>query len=164
MKMRLLALTLLLAMLMTACSAVSTTAPDSTEDASEHTEAEIRAAWQETQQQEMGLWYDFNDESTKLAPWRDYGCFDGYQILFYAGEDCDSTEIVIAGKYFPHSSGFVIYAYRDGVFSLLEDVYADQSLTAESVWTVAYVHYAHQVEIYGDDYAEELYYGYEKPE
>lgn len=122
-------------------------------------EAEIRKAWGD-----MGPWYDFNDPATTMSEWRYYGEFEGYDVLFQATM-LDMIEVkTIAWQNFAHGSSFVLYAYRNGSFTKLEDAYAKGMLSAESICDIAVIHFQHQDEIYGADYVEELYQGYEKPE
>lgn len=156
---------ILLTMLaLTACGTPETTLPTEPYEEPVDREAEIRAAWFEKEQHEMGTWYDPDDETTKHSQWRHYGRFDGYEILFCEGMTEAEEHKVIAGQCFPHNCGFTLYAYRDGEFAELEDVFKAGKLGAHAVWDIARCHYEYQVEIYGDEFVEGLYLGCEKPE
>lgn len=69
-----------------------------------------------------------------------YGSYDGYDVLFSAGMMTVISSIEIAGEDFKYGSSFNLYAYRDGEFRYLKDVYEDGLISEASIAELAKKH------------------------
>ena len=131
---------LVLAGCMTACSESGIQGSSYTLTLSDEKNAEIQNAWFKKTGHPLGIWYDPKNPETHLGSCRYYGSYDGYEIIFNPGVAEMLTTIKIAQQDFIHGSSFVIYAYQDGVFHKLEDVYESGKITADSIQKIFLIH------------------------
>ena len=112
---------------------------------------EIESAWLEAMGGEW-VWYDEN-----LAGRRCYGSENGYIFLFSSEGLLAPWEIKIADYDFKLSSQFQLYAYKDGTFHQLQDVYRNGDVTESAIRAVWEAHKNHLLENFPTIY--DIYYG-----
>ena len=100
----------------------------------------MEKAWLEQQKYEMGIWFDGSEESKHLGTLCYYGRYQGYDVIFV-----ETMLAVISGKKigneeFHHSSGFVLYAYKNGEFIPLGDAYEQGLISDRSLARIAKKH------------------------
>lgn len=95
---------------------------------------------------EAVVWFDKSSRNSLHSSVRYYGSYGGYDILFSnLGLQTDSFEsISIAGVTIRFGSSFQMYAYRDGVFYTLQEVYDREEITDSDVETIADMHERYQ--------------------
>ena len=71
---------------------------------------------------------------------RYYGSFNGYEILFVSTPMCAVTTIEISGCSFTYCNYFNLYAYKDGFFHKLVNVYESNMISSEDVYRIAELH------------------------
>jgi len=70
-----------------------------------------------------------------------YGTYNGYIILYSRGQTAVITQTKIGKHLFMHGTGGCqLYAYRDGQFNLLEDIYENGAIRDEDLATIAKIH------------------------
>ena len=96
---------------------------------------EIEQHWGKT------LWYEQNHTYGV----RYYGTEDGYVFLFsHANAQWAVTKII--GEYeFTHSSDFNLFAYKDGTFHKIEDLYKEDVLSKECIKNIYSAHCAYEM-------------------
>ena len=87
---------------------------------------EIDRAWEDGDGMPYGEWYD---DGFPYGP-RYYGTENGYIFMFVFGAMTIESGCTIGGYEFKSSESFNIYAYKDGVFSDVSDLY-DQGLISD---------------------------------
>lgn len=115
----------------------------------EEKKKEIDDAWSAVEGHPMGTWFDPENDQDGI---RYYGTYDDYDIIFmqtflnaFSGKE-------IAGQAFRCQTSFVIYAYKDGAFLLLEDAYDDGLISADAIKTIADLHREYQNQFVKFDY------------
>ncbi len=128
-----------LASCITACSEAGNQIDLTSIKLSEEKKEEIQNAWFEVEGHPMGEICEPVRANT-IHPLRYYGSYEDYEIIFFAGVADMITTKTIAQMEFKHGSSFVIYAYQNGVFEKLEDVYESGKISADSIKRIAQVH------------------------
>lgn len=78
------------------------------------------------------LWYS---DACPVSIYRYYGSDNGYDIIFYdsgSGFAVAETKEIDSVSFY-HSMPFALYAYKDGVFANLEDIYAEGLISKEAL-------------------------------
>ena len=83
---------------------------------------EIEDAWYAAMNTEMDGWYT-EANGTVSDGMRYYGNCGGYDVLYVPTQEEAETSLVIGDVTISSKSTFVIYAYKDGQFRELKDVY-----------------------------------------
>lgn len=125
---------------MTACSESGIQDSSYSFTLSEEKKTEIQNAYFEKTGYQLGNWYDPKNPETHLGTDRYYGSYEGYEIIFCPGVAEMLTTIKIADMEFRYGSAFVIYAYQNGVFQKLEDVYESGKITTDSIKKIFQIH------------------------
>lgn len=99
---------------------------------------EIKEAWSEYQGKDFTNHIDFNRRY--VCGLRYYGTFSDYVILFENTQLTVVSNQEIGDETFACSSSFVIYAYRDGEFRLLEEVFNEGEISPEQLKKIAEIH------------------------
>ena len=101
--------------------------------------SEIENAWYVATGASLGSWcVDEDDELIDGV--RYYGTFDGYDIFFRPNGDDAVTQLMIEDVQFEYRIGFEIYAYRDGNFITLQELYAQGGLTKMNLLSLRIAH------------------------
>lgn len=109
----------------------------------------IEKAWLEQEDYEMGIWFDESEESKHLGNLCYYGRYQGYDIVFMRTMLAVISGKKIGNEEFHHSSGFVLYAYKNGEFIELEDAYAQGLISDRSLARIAKKHSKYEESIGG---------------
>lgn len=121
---------------------------------------EIESAWYAAMNTELESWYTEAGETVTDGV-RYYGTYGGYDILLYPTNDAAVTSLVIGNVTITEPSTFQLYAYKDGQFRELKDVYLQGLISDEALEGIKGTHLTLQRKIYplftnpGDD--AELY-------
>ena len=126
---------LLIAVLLLGCLAAcqSTGTQAYGDELTQSQKAEIESHFQKQFGQEWGPWED----DGRSANNRYYGSDSGYAILFHGGNEFLGTDYqqVIGDCKFIMPSGqlFVLFAYKNGQFHLLNDVFEDGGISEDAL-------------------------------
>ena len=85
-----------------------------------------------------GLAYTWSENSPEWI--RYYGTENGYVILFEKFAIHEGWTLTIADNSFYSSEGFFLFAYKDGVFTKLEDAYAQGLISKSAIDTAWKIH------------------------
>lgn len=98
--------------------------------------------------------YEFaNEDADTVAGMQYYGTYNGYAVLMNAGMLAIVSSAQIGPYIFQWGSGDLkLYAYKDGEFHDLKDVYEAGYLTDEEIGTVAAAHKDYFAQNHGWDY------------
>lgn len=105
---------------------------------------EISNAWFALYRYEIP-WYDENN----IGGTKYLGSENGYAFLFEQSGFCVPWNLEIAGYYFEFSSQFHLYAYKDGEFYSLKNVYESGNVTTDAIQAMHTAFTAHLKEAYG---------------
>ena len=124
-------------------STTATTVP-ATEEQSQVTDltaklSEIENAWYVTTGVALGAWCETQDEQS-VDGVRYYGDFNGYDIFFRPNGDDAVTQLLVDDVQFEHRIGFQIYAYREGNFITLQELYARGGLSKMNLLSLRLAH------------------------
>ena len=101
--------------------------------------SEIENAWYVATGASLGSWcVDEDDEFIDGV--RYYGTFDGYDIFFRPNGDDAVTQLMIEDVQFEYRIGFEIYAYREGNFITLQELYAQGGLSKMNLLSLRMAH------------------------
>ena len=112
---------------------------------------EIEKAWLETMESDL-VWYD-----ESIGGVRCYGSENGYIFLFAHGFLAVEDSCSIANCRFRFGDQFFLYAYKNGVFHNLEDIYSEGLVSKEAIRAAFKIHKTHLAENFPGIY--EMYYG-----
>ena len=82
------------------------------------------------------IWYEENP----MVGTRYYGTENGYVFLFSYGIACSEKTLVIGEYRFYCASDFDLFAYKDGKFSYVKDLYADGVLSDACIEKIYNIH------------------------
>lgn len=105
--------------------------------------SEIEDAWLLTTNVPLGEWCE-DDGDSYTDGVRYYGSYGGYDILFRPTGDDAITELEVGDLTFEHRCGFEVYAYRDGSFTPLQELYSQGKLTGGHLIELAALHRAYE--------------------
>lgn len=101
--------------------------------------SEIENAWYVATGASLGSWcVDEDDELIDGV--RYYGDFNGYDIFFRPNGDDAVTQLLVDDVQFEHRIGFQIYAYREGNFITLQELYARGGLSKMNLLSLRLAH------------------------
>ena len=163
------------AMLLSGCAAAQpgtsnppqnlTTKPSVTQPATQESQlnlltaekmAEIENAWYAATNTELEDWYIITGDTVQDGT-RYYGTCGGYVVLFVPTDGDEKTSIVIGGVTITEQSAFELYAYKDGQFRSLKEVYQEGLISEEELKGIRGIHVQLQQKLYplfqkpGDD-------------
>lgn len=93
-----------------------------------------------------------NDDDDTIAGMQYYGTYNGYTVLFSSGMLCVVSEFQIGSYAFKWGSSCSLYAYKDGEFHNLSQVYEDGDLTDDHIEEIAVTHKAYFSQHHNWDY------------
>lgn len=108
---------------------------------------EIEDAWYAAMNTKMDGWYVEND-GTVTDGMRYYGNCGGYDVLYVPSWEDAETSLVLGDVTISSKNGFVIYAYKDGQFRELKEVYQLGAISDEELEHIQGTHMAIQRRIY----------------
>ena len=112
---------------------------------------EIESAWWQAMGGEW-VWYDEERDGGRY-----YGSENGYIFLFKGSVFTAKEHLKIADYDFIFGNLFNIYAYKDGTFHKLQDVYRNGDVTESAIRAVWEAHKNHLLENFPTIY--DIYYG-----
>ena len=81
-----------------------------------------------------------NEDDDTIAGMQYYGTYNGYVVLFDEGPLCVMSSEKIGNETFKWGSNFSLYAYKDGQFHELSDVYDEGHINDGQIAQIAQVH------------------------
>lgn len=108
---------------------------------------EIENAWYAVMSTELDGWYTEAGD-TVTDGMRYYGTCGGYDVLFVPTHEDVETSLVIGGVTISEQNTFELYAYKDGQFQDLEDVYQQGLISVEELEGIKGVHLNVQRKLY----------------
>jgi hypothetical protein len=100
---------------------------------------EIENAWYAVTNTELDSWYTVIGETATDGA-RYYGNCGGYDVLLVPTGEEGETNLTVGGITFTVQNVFELYAYKDGQFCELKDVYLQGLITDEDLEAIARAH------------------------
>lgn len=108
---------------------------------------EIESAWYAATNTELEGWYTEAGD-TVIDGMRYYGTCGGYDVLFVPTRVEAETSLAIGGVTITEQNTFELYAYKDGRFLELEDVYHQGLISDQELEDIKAVHLSVQRKLY----------------
>lgn len=93
-----------------------------------------------------------NDDDDTIAGMQYYGTYNGYTVLFSSGMLAVLSEFQIGSYTFKWGSNCNLYAYKDGEFHQLSQVYEAGGITDQQIGEIAAAHKAYFSQHHNWDY------------